>query len=285
MISAAVLWGTTGTALALGPDGADPFAVGSLRLAVGGLALVVLSGVVGDSPFRRDWPIVPTLVAAGAMAAYQPLFFGGVTRTGVAVGTLVAIGSAPILAALGARIVRGEQLERRWVIATTATTAGLVLLVAGGASMGIDVLGLLLALGAGAAYATYAIAAKDLLEGRRPLSAMAWIFGWAGLVSAPALLWADLDWLADPGGLVLVLYLGLVTTALAYALFAIGLSTTKVAMAATLTLAEPATAALLALVVLGETISAGGWTGVGLIGIGIAWLARPAPDHQVENLP
>ena len=40
VLAAAVLWGTTGTALAFAPPGAVPVAVGAVRIAVGGLALL-----------------------------------------------------------------------------------------------------------------------------------------------------------------------------------------------------------------------------------------------------
>lgn len=42
------------------------------------------------------WPLV--FLAAVCMACYQPLFFTAVKETGIAVGTVIAIGSAPIIA-------------------------------------------------------------------------------------------------------------------------------------------------------------------------------------------
>ena len=55
IIGAAVLWGTTGTAQALAPDGALAPAVGALRLIIGGLALVLLASSLGDIPLAPDW--------------------------------------------------------------------------------------------------------------------------------------------------------------------------------------------------------------------------------------
>ena len=43
-IGAAALWGTTGTAQALGPAESDPTSVGTLRIALGAVVLVVLAG-------------------------------------------------------------------------------------------------------------------------------------------------------------------------------------------------------------------------------------------------
>lgn len=39
----AMLWGTTGTAQSFAPDGAHPIAIGAVRLAVGGAALLLIA--------------------------------------------------------------------------------------------------------------------------------------------------------------------------------------------------------------------------------------------------
>ena len=45
VILAAVLWGTTGTAQELGPEGIDPLVVGWVRLAIGGAGLVAVAAL------------------------------------------------------------------------------------------------------------------------------------------------------------------------------------------------------------------------------------------------
>ncbi len=134
------------------------------------------------------------------MAAYQPCFFAGVARTGVAVGTMVAIGSVPILAGLLAWIFRGERPTQRWTLATVIAISGCTLLVAAGSRVNVDPLGILLALGAGASYACYALASKDLVQDRAPDAAMAVVFCGGALLLAPLLFVVDLTWLAQPRG-------------------------------------------------------------------------------------
>lgn len=109
ILLAAVLWGTTGTSQALAPSGAHPLAVGALRLAVGGGALLLLAlfrGQVTRDCFRQ--PGV-TLLAALLVAAYQLAFFEAVSTTGVAVGTMVGIGSGPLFAGLLAFLIHSER--------------------------------------------------------------------------------------------------------------------------------------------------------------------------------
>jgi DME family drug/metabolite transporter len=88
-----------------------------------------------------------------AVGTIQPLFFSGVDRTGVAVGTIVTIGSGPILAALLAWALRGDKLGVRRAVATTVSVIGAALLVAGGGAAGVDPLGVGLNLAAGLVWA------------------------------------------------------------------------------------------------------------------------------------
>ena len=63
-------------------------------------------------------------------------------------------------------------------------------------------------------------------------------------------------------------------TALAYILYAKGLLGVKPGVASTLILAEPATATILAAVVLNESITLQGWAGIATVAIGLAYLSR-----------
>jgi DME family drug/metabolite transporter len=212
------------------------------------------------------------------MAAYQLCFFAAVVRTGVAVGTVVAIGSAPILAGGLGWLARGERPDRRWAAATALAVVGCGLLIGAGRTpfgreAHVDTLGVVLALGGGVAYASYAVASKGLLERISPDAATAAVFCLGALFLSPMLLIADLSWLAQPRGVAVALHLGLVATAAAYALFARGLRVVPVATAVTLSLAEPLTAASLGLLVLGERLTPPAIVGVALLLGGLVWLA------------
>src|SRR4051794_20645345 len=272
VLLAAVAFGTTGTARALGPDAASPVAVGAARVAVGAALLSVVAWRLAPRSQAR-WSWWPLAAAAFGIAVYQLAFFAAVRDTGVAVGTVVALGSGPAFAGL---LSRGP-LTARWAASTALATVGVALLVAGGASARISVSGVTLALVAGAAYATYTVAAKRLLDdGHAPEAVMARAFGAAAVLLAPALVIAGGGWIASPGGLALALYLGAIPTALAYVLFARGLRHLSAGDTATLTLAEPLTAAALGTVVLGERPGALAALGALLVLSGLAALAAPA---------
>lgn len=90
----------------------------------------------------------------------------------------------------------------------------------------------------------------------------------------PALAIEPLDWLGTGRGLALALHLGLLTVCLAYWLYGWGLRTLSVPTAMTLTLAEPLTAAVLGVAMLGERLGPIGWLGAGAVAAGLVTAGR-----------
>jgi DME family drug/metabolite transporter len=272
VLIAAVMWGTTGTARALAPADAAPLAVGAVRIAIGGVLLVLIALARGTL-FATRWPVVPAIIAAAAVAIYQLSFFEGVARAGVAVGTILAIGSAPAFAGLFAWLTLRERPTTRWLVSTAVATAGLVLLVLPGTAAPLQASAIVLPLIAGAGYAVYATASKQLVRVGDNVAVAAIAFGGGALLLVPVLLVVDLGWLADPRGAIVVLELGVVATALAYILFTAALVRLPVSWTATLSLAEPLTASLLGLAVLGESLAPVQLVGAALVATGLVTLA------------
>jgi DME family drug/metabolite transporter len=278
LLGASTLWGTVGTAQALAATGADPPVVGAARLASGAVALVAVGLALGGrsglarawAPGARSW----TLCAGVVTAVYQATFFAAVARTGVALGTLVALASAPVLCGLLARRVAGERLPRGWLGATACAVAGCALLLAPGADASADAIGVALALVAGACYAVYTVCAKRLLSaGVDPLPILAGSVATGALVLAPVLA-AGAAQLVSARGLALVAWLGLAATATGYVLFARGLARVPAAAAGTLSLAEPLTASLLGVIVLGERPAPAAAGGALLLAAGLGFAVR-----------
>ncbi|WP_067179826.1 DMT family transporter [Microtetraspora niveoalba] len=308
VVAAAVLWGTAGTVGALAPAGSVPLA--AARLVIGGAVLAAVAaraaratrvGRVGPAagqatpsvPGRAARRVPRTLLAAGglAVAAYQLCFFAAVARTGVAIGTVVAIGSGPVFTGLLSWLLDRTRPSGRWAVATSAAIAGCAVLTTGGGAGGADAGGIALALVGGLLYAFYAVtAARAIGAGMGSDTVMGVLFGAAGLIMLPVLVAGGTGWLAEPRGLLAALYLGCAATALAYVLYGRGLRTTPVATAATLALAEPAVAAILGLVVLREHLSALSWGGLVLLAASLVVVAlpgrKPAPrDASIGETP
>ncbi|WP_019180212.1 DMT family transporter [Microbacterium yannicii] len=294
VLAAAVLFGTTGTSQALGPEGTTPLSIGVMRMVIGGTGLAAIAFVLAARHARSRPPGSPGLrslrLSAGGIrplalmtltgvciAVYQPLFFLGTARNGVAVGTVVALGSAPILAGLLEWALTRRMPSPTWMCATALATLGVVLLGFGGdatGSGGTDPLGLLGSVGAGASFAVIANAQRRLLdEGWDPFTVVGGMGASSAILCALALPFVDVGWLGTPSGLIMALWLGLATISIAYIMFTWGLSGLTAATAATLTLGEPLTASILGITVLGERLSVLALVGLGVLAAGLALLA------------
>jgi DME family drug/metabolite transporter len=300
VLAAAMLFGTTGTSQALGPEGTTPLSIGVMRMVIGGTGLALIAFTLAArharsrslspsgsgsprtlrslSPSRGGIRPLALMVLTGAcLSIYQPLFFLGTERNGVAVGTVVALGSAPILAGLLEWALTRRVPTATWMGATALATLGVVLLGFGGeagAGAGTDPAGLLGSLGAGASFAVIANAQRRLLDdGWDPFTVVGGMGASSAVLCAFALPFVDVAWLGETSGLVMALWLGLATISIAYVLFTWGLSGLTAATAATLTLGEPLTASILGISVLGERLSALAIVGLVVLAAGLALLA------------
>lgn len=274
VLVAAITWGTTGTSQALAPESATSLGIGAMRLVIGGLAMLLIAIINRSFPDKNPWLLKNALLAAALVAGYQVLFFSGVAAAGVAVGTLVGIGSSPLSAGAMVWMLTGKKPDKRWFIATGLAVIGCTLLATSGRSISFNPLGILLAMGAGACYAGFVLNSKKLMVLHKPDAVMAVVFMLSALLISPLLFWTDLSWLAEARGLAVALHLGLVTTALGNMLLGRGLQTVNAANAVTLTLAEPLTAGLLGVFLLGEVLAPAAWVGAFLILIGIFLISR-----------
>ena len=199
ILLASVLWGTTGTSQTLLPEGVSSLSVGAVRLAIGSLTLVSFILLTGGFHLTPAWSWKTAFFAGGGSALYQLTFFSGLRLTGVAVGTIVAMGSTPIFAAVLDYFLQKEKLTARWYIATLVSLTGGVLLVLGGSQeLKANPLGILLALVAGFSYAVLALANKRLVASHPPFTVMAVNSTIGALLISPLLFTSDLSWLANP---------------------------------------------------------------------------------------
>ena len=281
VLLAAVLWGTTGTSQALAPVGSSPQEIGALRLLIGGAALLVYAGVRDPASFR-DVRLKMAAAAGVFVATYQLCFFWGVSRTGVAVGTMVAIGSAPVFAGMLEFLFRSVAPGRIWLRATALAISGCICLGLSG-SIEIDVFGIILAAGAGLSYAGYTLLMKNLLRDTKPETVAALVFCCGAVFLLPLLLSSSLSWVLSPVGMIVVIHLGLLATSLSYYLFCRGLERVQASTAVTLSLAEPLTATLLGIFLVGERLTIFGVAGLALLLGGLVIIAWPSTSRRMPG--
>ncbi|MFP5331069.1 MAG: DMT family transporter [Acidimicrobiia bacterium] len=283
VLLAAVLFGTTGTAQALGPDDAHPLTVGAMRLLIGAAGLLAVSSIRGGlTPALRagrGWLALGMVGVAG----YQLTFFGGVRLAGVGVGTLLTIGSAPVFTGIAARLITGERPLRAWYPATALAIVGLILIADLGGTP--DPRGVVLALAAGATYALFSVGSERVIRASAPVPAMAVVFAGGAVLLVPVLALGDLAWVGSAQGIGSALWLGLMATTAAYVFYGKGLAVTPVTTVATLVLAEPITALVLATVLLQEPLTVTSVLGAALVAIGLLILSRRSSDGHPSVTP
>lgn len=270
VLLAAMLWGTVGTTQTFLEGGISSIAVASVRSAIGGGILLIILVFMGKINFRK-WSWKWTILAALTIALFQSLFFTSVRFTGVALGTVITIGSSPVFSGIVEWAIWKRKPNRLWGIATSLAVIGCVLLFVNRGEATVHPVGILLALCAGLMFALYTNCSKQLTEREETLPAVAMTFTICSLMLIP-FSQDGVKWVFSSQNLVPMLFMGLAATSIAYILFLAGLEKISSSSAVTLSLAEPLTAALLGVFLVNEYLSPTSWIGVILLLGGIVVL-------------
>lgn len=272
VLGASVLFASGGASRALVdfPGTGESFA--SWRVFVGAIGLILYVGKKYGTAGMRLLVRQPLMWAMGAaILFYQAAFFVGAGRIGIAIGTLVALGSAPLLAGLVSWWMGLGKPTSQWAISTALGIFGLGLLTS--TSGKADALGLTLVLLCGWSYSILTVIGvrmvRDLKVNGEEVLATA--FGIGGLLSTPVLLTTS-GWLTEPKAIAAVLWAGLAAASVAYALFGIGISHLSAGTVSTLTLFEPVTATALGVLLLSESMSTRGWIGCVVIIVALGFV-------------
>lgn len=291
IVIASFLWGSTGTAASFLQQ-VSPLAIGAFAMGMGGLLLVLTS----YSALRQDGKTLKhslgLLLLGGVCVATYPLaFYTSMHWTGVAIGTLVSIASAPLFSVILERLINHKPITLNWLLGFALGSLGVVLLFLGKSTDAVarnsehtqafdqSLWGILLGLLAGLTYAVYAWVAKQLIQrGVTGQSAMASQFGIAAVLLLPVLLATGDNLFATAGNRLVALYMAAVPMFLGYLLFGYGLRFIPASQATLITLVEPVVASLFAVVIVGERFAAIGWLGMLLVALCILVQVLPLPS-------
>jgi DME family drug/metabolite transporter len=284
-----VLWGSIGVAVRLLQDASlSPLVIAFWRVVCACVVLAPLLGLRGLRDLAAAARRPRRLVAVGlGSLAFQLLYFVAVRDVGVAVATLVTLGLAPVLLILYEAAQDRRVPAPRTLAVLACALTGLALVAS---ASGIDVVtaphpvrGVAEATASALVYAATTVLSGPLSARLGPFLITAGTSAIAVVLLLPAVLVLGAGIPVTPrvvGGLV---WLGVVTTVIAYGLFYAGLRTTRGSVAMVLTLLEPATAVVLAALVLGEPVTASGGVGTALLLAAVAVLYLAAPRRDVER--
>lgn len=276
----------------------------SLRSAGAAVLLMGWTAVTRPAALRvrpRELAFLAVYGVCG-IAMVQWLYFVAIARMPVGVALLLEY-TAPLMVALWVRFARGEQVRSRVWLALALCLLGLALVAQVWDGLTLDGLGVLAALGAAAALATYYLMGERGLGQRDPVSLMGWIFTFSALLWAVVEPWWQFpfDVLGEPVALtgvldgltldvgVLALFVVLAGTVAAFGLVLLAVGRVGPARVGILGMVEPIGSGLVAWAVLDERLALVqlGGAVVVLVGIALAETARrrPAGAHDAVPLP
>ncbi|WP_151719482.1 DMT family transporter [Gemmobacter serpentinus] len=283
ILFASVVWGTTGTAATFAPD-VSAAAIGAAAMGVGGLLQALLAARRIAGATAQLWQQKGLLLLGGVSVMIYPLaFYGSMRMAGVTIGTVITIGSAPLLSALIEYLADRTGLSGRWMAGAAMGLTGMALIcIAEGAGHqgGGDTLTVMIGVGlgllGGLTYAVYSWTARGMmLRGTPSGVAMGATFGLGGLLLMPVLVMSGGPLLASWGNAAVGIYMAVVPMFLGYICFGYGLARVPVSMATTLTLLEPVVAAVFAVLIVGERLPILGWVGVVLVTLCLVVITLP----------
>lgn len=291
--AAALLWGTIGVAVGIIYRVAETNAlsIGVIRLMIAAPAMFALAlALNGAAALRLQRRHIGWVLAMGcANALYQVAYFSAIPRLGVATAVLINICSAPLFAALLARLLLGEKLHPSSLPALALALTGTWLLVgdplaviqqrtvAAAPIAAPDSVGILLALTAGFCYSVVIVGSRRLANDYAALIPSAYSSLLGGLLLVPVALAGGLVLSYPPQGWAALIFLALVPTALSYWLYVRGMRSVRAGTAATISLLEPLGSALLAVPLLGETLAPPAMLGALVLLAGI-WVISRQPS-------
>ncbi len=278
ILSAAMLWGTTGvsTQAIYHFSVTNALSVAFLRMAIGAGVLLLLCWRLLDWRVwrvkRRDALLMAFL---GAMqAVFQFTYLAAISDCGVTIATLIALCIAPIVVVLYSALFTRERITPKMLVALACALGGTLLLIGtptGSQHARYLLTGVLLSLICAISYAAVILGGRVLSNRYHPLQVNAALFGIGALLLFACSLTTPLVFSYPAQSWLLLLYLGCIPTALAYVLFQAGMHSTPATLTSILTLAEPLTAAILAWLLFGERLSLLGIMG-GLLLLGTIFL-------------
>lgn len=282
-LAAAVLWGTSFNVNDYGLRFAGPATFVVLRFAIAGLVMLLVARFAGrlDARLLREpwfW-LMALLNGLGFLLQHVGQLYTTPARTALFVNTTA------FTVALMERFLFGQKLGPWRSAAIVLGVTGAAILITGGDPRTLEggrLLGDLITLASGLTWAVYFMMNRKTVGQHDPLNVTAWTFTLTSLLMIPALLLDPAPMRFSTEGALAILYTGLVTTALAFGLWAWGLRGIRASVSAVLLLAEILVASLLSVAIGRETFGAIEVLGALLLVLAVAGMSLAAA-HDAER--
>ena len=291
MVLVAILWGSAFPVTRVLLQEMPPLGAAAWRTLLAALGVAAFAALRGEFGLLRPAPEDRGRLEVLALLGGATFLIGmnlAIFLTGASITSFVT-GTYPLLAVVVAAFLLGEPLGRRGLGALVVAALGLVLLARPGGAH-VEVIGVLIALGAALSFATYLSLARLWADPIRlpTLTVAFWLLISSLVVSTL------LQAFVDPGALVphlslkglsALLWLALPASALPHVLVISTLRRMPASRAAPFLLLMPISGALIAAALLGERLDQIQLAGAALILLGIAAATLPGRREVVQPAP
>ncbi|HVE69484.1 MAG TPA: EamA family transporter [Solirubrobacteraceae bacterium] len=213
------------------------------------------------------------------LAIHWGLYFAAIKETSVASAVLITY-AAPIFMAMLAPVLIREHVPRSSVAALGVSMAGIAAISLSGGSGGeeVRIVGAVLALGAAITYALLIVFLKRWAANVHPMTLVAWQEGTAAVVLSPALLFTSFGGVSGSDVAYLAI-LGVALTGLSGVIYVGALKWVPATTAGILAYMEPVSAAVLAALLLDESLTLAIVVGGGaIVAAGVVVALQTPPD-------
>ena len=288
--AAGALWGTGALVvnLLIQRHGFSPETISFWRFVVGSVVLLAVFG--RPALWRAVRPQLALVIASGTcMALYVLCWFLGIERIGASIPTLIALCLPPVLVTVVAVLRGQERVDLALLVVLAAALGGTALIVMrhGGSTEALPAGAMLAGVGFSIAsavlYAAFTLVSGRLSQrlGAGPMTTCLTLV--AAVVMGLSGLFRPLAWPTEVAPEAWLLYLGVVTAALALLAFSWGAARLTPTALTVATLVEPLTAVALSALLLGEQLSGAQWLGGALL-MGSIW-GLSARDARQRRRP
>jgi DME family drug/metabolite transporter len=235
---------------------------------------------------RRDLGLM--MIIGVLSATSQSLYFAAIPYTGIAVATLLAICVAPVVVTVITTILNRQRPDNLTLLSIVLALVGTALLVLGSQVANIQsvsLIGVLFGIGSACTYAGIILIGRFLSDRYNALQVMGVAFGTGAILLAALGSFVGFVGSYPVTGWVLLLYIGLIPTALGYRLFMSGIRTLPAPVASVAALLEPLTATVLAWILFNERLSIVGIAGAVMLLTAIYLLSTKEKQPAIETIP
>lgn len=276
----AACWGTLGAiTTVLFQQGLAPLTVANFRI----LLTAVIIGIYLLLFRRQDlilkkgnWPL---LAGAGLVSVclFNLAYINAINLTTI-VTAVMLLYTAPVFVTIVSRILFKEPVTLQKTIALALTLLGCCLVVEAYdiTKLKLNVVGLLVGLGAGFTYGMYSIFSKKALNELSPWTTVFYSFAFGTVfISFWGQPWKHMALFQQPKIAGFVFLLALLPTVLAYALYTTGLQRVETSKAAIIATVEPVVAVLLAALLFNESLALGQSLGILMVLSSVVLIQSP----------